>query len=57
MKTLAGHLKAQEAADRLGMHYQTLMKWIWAGKVKGAVKRGKTWEIPLKEVERIENGL
>lgn len=47
----------REAADRLGFHRNTLVKWCKTGKIK-ATKIGTVWKIPEEEIERVsEEGL
>ena len=41
-----------EAGAQLGVHRNTLRRWLESGKIKGT-KRGKDWEIPASEIERI----
>lgn len=41
---------AHEVAEQLGVHYQTLRKYILAGELK-AVKRGNRWFIRRSWVE------
>lgn len=45
-------LNAREAADALGVHYQTVRKWIRTGALR-AVKVAHEWRVPLAEIERI----
>lgn len=44
-------MNLQEAADRLGVHYQTAYRWIRQGLLR-AVKVGATYEVEPDEVDR-----
>lgn len=48
-----GDLNAKEAADALGVHYQTVRNWIRAGDLRAAKNESNEWRVPLEEVERI----
>lgn len=45
-------LTATEVADRLGVSDKTIRKRIGNGEIQ-ALKRGRVWQIPIPEVERI----
>ena len=56
----AGHgttLTVKQAAARLGVHQQTLRRWLWAGKVPGAhlatSGKGEMWQIPVASLEAL----
>lgn len=44
-----------DAARLLGVHAETVRKWIEAGKVKGKQWRGVWWYVLVSEVERLAN--
>lgn len=47
------YLKVKEAAHRLHVHENTVLRWLNNGTLKG-VKFGKLWRIPDTETERID---
>lgn len=46
------YLTTREAAAALDVTYQTLMGWIYNGKIR-AFRRGTPWFITCEEVERV----
>lgn len=44
-----------EAADILGVHWQTIRNWIRKGDIK-AIKINRTVRIPEEEIERLKRG-
>jgi len=38
-------LSATQAAARLGIHHGTMCRWLLEGRIVGAVRNGKHWEI------------
>ncbi len=42
----------KDAAILLGVHVNTIRRWIKEGKIK-AVKMGKNWKIPSEEMNRV----
>lgn len=48
-------LTVTEAAQRLNVHRETLLRWIHEGKIK-ASKPGRDWRIRGEEVERLLKG-
>jgi excisionase family DNA binding protein len=47
-------MNLQEAADALGVHYQTLYRWVRSGAIPAA-KRGSSYDIDPAELERFRN--
>jgi excisionase family DNA binding protein len=45
-------LTTNQAAAKLQVHRETLLRWIRKGKVR-AVKLSRTWRVPASEVERL----
>lgn len=45
-------LNAREAAERLGLHPNTVFDWLRDGRIRGE-RVGRAWSIPIAEVERI----
>ncbi len=45
------YVNLQEAADRLGVHYQTLYRWVRAGQIT-AVKNQTSYEVTEEEIDR-----
>ena len=45
-----------EASKRLGIHYVTLKRWIYSGKIRAVRTPTGRWMIPESEVERILGG-
>lgn len=41
----------KEAAERLGVTARTVQKWAAAGKIPGAMKVGRDWQIPVQKEE------
>lgn len=41
----------KEAAERLGVTARTVQKWAAAGKIPGAMKAGRDWQIPVQKEE------
>lgn len=41
----------KEAAERLGVTARTVQKWAAAGKIPGAMKGGRDWQIPVQKEE------
>ena len=41
-----------EAAARLKVHRETVLRWIRRGRVRG-VKLSRTWRVPASEVDRL----
>ena len=41
----------KEAAERLGVTERTVQKWAAAGKIPGAMKAGRDWQIPVQKEE------
>lgn len=48
----AAHISVEEAADRLGVHPNTVRGWCGAGRLAGAFKIGGTWVIPVEALKR-----
>lgn len=50
-------LSVKQAAERVGVHEQTLRRWLWAGKVDGAHLvphgKGEQWRIPVASLEQL----
>lgn len=51
-------VSVKQAAERVGVHEQTLRRWLWAGKVDGAHlvpqgKKGEQWRIPVASLEQL----
>lgn len=46
------YLKVKEVAERLGVHENTVLKWLADGTLHG-VRFGRLWRIPDSEVERV----
>jgi len=42
------YITPREFATIIRAHYVTVIKWLDAGKIEGAVKVGGRWKIPLK---------
>jgi excisionase family DNA binding protein len=53
------YLTVEEAADRIGVHPQTVRRWLRAGQMLGTlISRTAGYRIPRDEVERVlEEGL
>jgi len=49
-------LPPREASRRLGIHYVTLKRWIYSGKIHAVRTPTGRWMIPEGEVERITGG-
>ncbi|WP_062662910.1 IS607 family transposase [Aeropyrum camini] len=49
-------LHPREASRRLGIHYVTLKRWIYSGKIRAVQTPTGRWMIPESEVERIIGG-
>ena len=49
-------LPPREACRRLGIHYVTLKRWIYSGKIRAVKTPSGRWMIPESEVERIIGG-
>ncbi len=49
-------LPPREASKRLGIHYVTLKRWIYSGKIRAVRTPSGRWMIPESEVERIIGG-
>jgi putative resolvase len=49
-------LPPREASRRLGIHYVTLKRWIYSGKIRAIRTPTGRWMIPESEVERIVGG-
>ncbi len=49
-------LSPREACRRLGIHYVTLKRWIYSGKIRAVRTPTGRWMIPESEVERIIGG-
>lgn len=47
-------LNAQEAAEALGLHRNTVQAWLREGRIRGE-RRGREWAIPREEVERLQD--
>lgn len=45
---------AREAAERLGVSYQTVLRWIEKGKLE-AERGTKEWKVPTSEIERVSS--
>lgn len=39
------YLTTQQAADAVGVHFQTMLRWIEAGKIEGIRKHGNCYMI------------
>lgn len=50
-------VSVKQAAERVGVHEQTLRRWLWAGKVDGAHLvphgKGEQWRIPVATLEQL----
>lgn len=46
-----GFVTAQEARDKLGVPYQTLINWIYTSKISATRKAGR-WYLPIDAVEK-----
>jgi len=46
----------REACRRLGIHFVTLKRWIYSGKIRAVKTPTGRWMIPESEVERIIGG-
>lgn len=42
----------QEAAERLGVHYNTALRWCRTGRIR-AIKLDRVWRITESELDRI----
>ena len=49
-------LPPREACRRLGIHFVTLKRWIYSGKIRAVRTPTGRWMIPESEVERIISG-
>lgn len=49
-------LPPREACRRLGIHYVTLKRWIYSGKIRAVKTPTGRWMIPESEIERIIGG-
>ena len=49
-------LPPKEASRRLGIHYVTLKRWIYSGKIRAVRTPSGRWMIPESEIERISRG-
>ncbi len=49
-------LPPREACKRLGIHYVTLKRWIYSGKIRAVRTPTGRWMIPESELERIVGG-
>ena len=49
---LEKHYTLKEVCEALGVHRNTFLRWISAGKVK-AIQLGRDWRIPESEISRI----
>ena len=49
-------LPPREACRRLGIHFVTLKRWIYSGKIRAVRTPTGRWMIPESEVERIIGG-
>jgi putative resolvase len=49
-------LPPREASRRLGIHYVTLKRWIYSGKIRAVRTPTGRWMIPESEIERIMSG-
>jgi len=49
-------LPPREACRRLGIHFVTLKRWIYSGKIRAVKTPTGRWMIPESEVERIISG-
>lgn len=47
----------KEAAERLGITARTVQKWAAAGKIPGALKAGRDWQIPVQKEDRTEKSI
>lgn len=45
----------KEAANRMGVTARTVQKWAAAGKIPGALKAGRDWQIPVQKSDKKEN--
>jgi excisionase family DNA binding protein len=54
LRRFAMMIKVVDAAKELGCSYNTLMKWIKAGKIH-AIKIGRFFKIEDKELERTKS--
>jgi len=49
-------LPPREACKRLGIHYVTLKRWIYSGKIRAVRTPTGRWMIPESEIKRIIGG-
>lgn len=49
-------LRPKEACEKLGIHFVTLKRWIYSGKIRAVKSPTGRWMIPEDEVERILEG-
>jgi len=49
-------LPPREACRRFGIHFVTLKRWIYSGKVRAVKTPTGRWMIPESEIERIIGG-
>lgn len=49
-------LPPREACRRLGIHFVTLKRWIYSGKIRAVRTPSGRWMIPESEIERIVGG-
>lgn len=49
-------LTVTQAAERLGIHRETLKRGLRAGRVHGYQTPGGHWRVTLEEIERITRG-
>ncbi len=49
-------LPPREACRRLGIHFVTLKRWIYSGKIRAVRTPSGRWMIPESEIERIVSG-
>jgi len=49
------HLSARQAADILGVHPDTLKRWLRAGKIKGSPTVGGHWRVSIEVLADFAN--
>ena len=47
------HISVKEAAEMSGLCVETIRRYIYAGKIKGAVRLPKAWRIPINWLEQL----
>jgi len=51
MPTTVETMNAKQAAERLGVHYITVLRWLDAGRIEGEKRSDGAWAIPVTVIE------